>query len=201
MKTYNEEEPNEEGTKIISIEKSTPEIFSQGNKIYFYTEVTRETVLNLNKQIDDLTKQMKIIQFTYNFSLPPQIEIHICSDGGDVFASLASIDKISNSDVSIHTFCEGVVSSAASLISVCGHKRFITKNSCMLLHSVSSQFWGNYIDLKQEVKNMDLIMSIIKNIYLKKTKFKSKELGELLKHDLYLNSSKCLKMGLVDSIL
>ena len=54
--------------KIISIEKNTSDVGPQGNKIYFYSDVTRDTVLNLNRQIDELTKQMKSVQF--NFSLP-----------------------------------------------------------------------------------------------------------------------------------
>ena len=126
---------NTDTQQIISIEKPTLESQVQGNKIYFYTDISKETILSLNKQIDDLTKQMKIIQFTHNLSEPPPIEIHICSDGGDIFAANASIDKIINNKVPIYTYIEGVAASAASLISVCGHQRFISKNSCMLIHS------------------------------------------------------------------
>lgn len=190
-----------EEQQIISIGKPAIDTSTQGNKIYFYSDVSKDSILNLNKQIDDLSKQMKITQFNYNLSDPPPIEIHICSDGGDIFASLASVDKLMNNGVPIHTYCEGVVASAATLLSVCGNKRFITKNSCMLIHQVSSSLWGNYMEFKQEVQNLDLIMSIIENVYLKKSKFKLKELKELLKHDLYLDSIKCLKMGLVDTII
>lgn len=193
-------EENEE-QRIISVEKPTLETSTQGNKIYFYTDVSKESVLNLNKQIDDLSKQMKITQLTYNLSTPPPIEIHICSDGGDVFASMASVDKIMNNEVPIHTFCEGVVASGATLLSTAGHKRFITKNACMLIHQVSSGLWGNYMEFKDEIKNLELIMTLIKSVYLKKSKFKSKELDKILGHDLFLSAEECLKFGLVDNIL
>lgn len=189
-------------TKIVSLlEKSSVENCTQGNKIYFYEEITKDTIFGLNKQIDELSKQMKIIQFTYNFLKPPHIEIHICSDGGDIFAALASVDKIMNSEIPIHTHCEGVVASAGTLLSVCGLERFITKNSCMLLHQISGNFWGNFENIKDEHSNFSSIMKIIKNIYLKKTRFKTKELDDLLKHDLYLEADTCLKFGLVDKIL
>lgn len=191
---------NEE-QKIVSFEKPQMEGEPLGNKIYFYTDISKDTILTLNKQIDSVTKQMKIVQLTYDLISPPPIEIHICSDGGDVFAAMSSVDKINNNAVPIYTYIEGVAASAATLLSVCGHKRFISKNSVMLIHSVSSGLWGNYMAFKEELQNLDLIMTLIKSVYLKKSKFKEKELDEVLKHDLFMNSSKCLKMGLVDIII
>jgi len=187
--------------RMITIEAPRIETIPQGNKIYFYNEINKETILNLNKQIDEISKSMKMVQFLHNLSTPPAIEIHICSEGGDVFAAMASIDKISNSSVPIHTYCEGVAASCATLLSVCGHKRFITKNSCLLIHQVSSQLWGNYSNFKDELQNLDLIMNTIKSIYLKKTKIKSKQLDNILHHDVFFSSKECLKFGLVDEIL
>lgn len=194
---------NEEGDepKIISIEKSNPDSSPQGNKIYYYTDVSRESILNLNRQIDELTKQMKNVQFTYNLPEPPAIEIHLCSDGGDIFAAMASVDKIIDNPVPVDTYCEGLVASAATLLSAVGRKRYITKSSCMLVHQVSSGLWGNYMQFKDEIKNLELIMNMIKGVYLKKTKFDNSELEDLLSHDLYLNAEKCLEYGLVDAII
>lgn len=187
--------------KIISIEKSSTDTSPLGNKIYYYTDVSRESILSLNRQIDELTKQMKNIQFTYNLPEPPAIEIHICSDGGDIFAAMASVDKIIDNVVPVDTYCEGLVASAASLLSAVGRKRYITKSSCMLVHQVSSGLWGNYMQFQDEIKNLELIMSMIKGVYLKKTKFDNKELENLLSHDLYLNAEKCLDYGLVDAVI
>ena len=197
----NESEQTDEQTPKFIIEKSLNEIMPTGNKIYFYSDVTRESVLNLNRQIDELTKQMKIVQLTYNMPNPPRIEIHICSDGGDIFAGMSTVDKIINNSVPVDTYCEGIVASAATFLSCIGHTRYITKSSCMLIHQVSSGLWGNYMEFQDEIKNLELLMTLIKSVYLKKTKFKSKELDELLKKDLCLDSNKCLKYGLVDHIL
>jgi ATP-dependent Clp endopeptidase proteolytic subunit ClpP len=172
-----------------------------GNKIYFYSDVSRDTVLNLNKQIDELTKQLKTVQYTYSLPKAPPIEIHICSDGGDVFSAMAAVDKIKGNDVPVNTYCEGMVASAATLLSTSGNKRFISKSSCMLIHQVSSGLWGNYMEFKDEIKNLELIMNLIKSVYLKSTKFDSKKLDDLLSHDLYLSANECLKYGLVDEIV
>lgn len=191
---------DDQSPKFI-IERTPIDVMPQGNKIYFYSEVTRESILNLNRQIDELSKQMQIVQLTYNLPEPPRIEIHICSDGGDIFAGLAAVDKIVSNSVPVDTYCEGIVASAATLLSAVGHKRYITKSSCMLIHQVSSGLWGNYMQFKDEIKNLELLMNIIKGVYLKRTTFDDKELEELLNHDLCLNAERCLENGLVDKII
>jgi ATP-dependent protease ClpP protease subunit len=57
------------------------------------------------------------------------------------------------------------------------------------------------MEFQDEIKNLELIMSMIKSVYLKKTKFDNKELENLLSHDLYLNAEKCIEYGLVDKII
>lgn len=195
-KSVENEEP-----KVVSFEKPQLEGDPQGNKIYFYTDISKDTTLTLNKQIDFVTKQMRILQINYDLPTPPPIELHICSDGGDVLASMASFDKILRNEVPIHTFVEGVVASAGTILSVAGARRFISRSSFMLIHQVSSGLWGNYMQFKDEMKNLELIMTLIEGVYLKRSKFKSKQLGNLLKHDLFLSAEQCLKHGLVDQII
>ena len=183
------------------IQQGLSEVTPQGNKIYFYSDITRDTILALNRQIDETSKQMKILQVSYNLTEAPPIELHICSDGGDVFAGMSAMDKIINNSVPIHTYCEGMVASAATFLSVAGKKRFITKSSVMLIHQVSAGCWGKYSAFKDEMENLHLIMELIKAVYLKKTKFKEKELEGILSHDICLGADKCLKLGLVDVII
>lgn len=183
-----------------SDKESQISLFS-GNKLYFYSDVTRDSIYVLNRQIDELTKQLKIVQIQFDLPSPPPIELHISSEGGEIFSSLSTVDKIINNSIPISTHCEGIVASAATLISVVGSKRTISKNSCMLIHQVSGGLWGNYQEFKDELQNLDLIMKILKGIYTKHSKIAEDELIELLKHDLILSPEDCLKFGLVDSII
>jgi len=193
------EDMNSDEPRFIIQQNS--DLSPQANRIYFYTDVSRESILSLNRQIDETTKQMKIVQLTYDLESPPPIELHICSDGGDVFAGMAAVDKIVKNSVPIHTYCEGIVASAATFLSVSGHKRFITKSSCMLIHQVSSGLWGNYKQFKEEMENLSLIMQLIKNVYVGKTKFTEEELDDILSHDLCWGSARCLEYNLVDEVI
>lgn len=171
------------------------------NEIYFYDDVTRESIFNLNRQISEVSRTLSILKSQYNLSDSPVIDLYISSDGGDVFPAMSTVDRILNSKIPIHTRVEGSVASAATLLSVVGHKRYMGKNAFMLIHSVRSSFWGNFGELQDEFKNLELVMNKIKQIYLSKTKFKESELDDILKHDLYLDAKEALKYGLVDEII
>ena len=70
----------------------------------------------------------------------------------------------------------------------------------MLIHQLSSFFWGKYEEFKDEKQNLDKIMEMIKKVYAEYTKIPTKKLEEILKHDLWLDADQCLEYGLVDEI-
>ena len=101
----------------------------------------------------------------------------------------------------VYTYIDGFAASAATLISVVGKKRFITKNSLMLIHQLSGSDSGKYDELQDQMSNMKVLMDMIENIYLNHTYIQLNELEILLKKDIWLNAETCLKFGLVDEIL
>ena len=101
----------------------------------------------------------------------------------------------------IYTIIEGEAASAATLISVVGHKRFINSNAHMLIHQITSGFWGKMMEIEDEFKNLNLYMSKLKSIYENHTNLSEKKLNRILKKDIVWDSDTCLKYGLVDEIL
>ena len=49
--------------------------------------------------------------------------------------------------------------------------------------------------------NNDMLMEKIKGIYDEHTKIPKKELRKLLSHDLWWDAKKCLRYGMIDSII
>ena len=111
------------------------------------------------------------------------------------------MDLIQNSKTPIYTYVDGFAASAATLLSVAGKKRFMTKNSLMLIHQLSGGSQGKYSEMKDENENLDVLMDIIINFYLNNSKIKKDELLSILNRDIWLNSKKCLQYGLIDEIL
>ena len=103
--------------------------------------------------------------------------------------------------IEIYTYCEGKVASAGTLISIHGDKRFIGKNSVMLIHQISSGFFGKMNEIEDEMENLQLLMSKIIDMYKKNTKMKKRELDQLLVRDIWFDAKTCLVKGLVDEIL
>ena len=203
MKLKRSNHSHDEGQEqqiIISTEGSGPSS-PVGNKIYLYYDIDRNTILSVSKQIDEITRQLKLFQLLYGIKECPAIELHISSDGGEISPALNLVDKIRSNPIPINTYSEGMCASAATLILVAGKRRYITQNSHILMHQLSSGVWGNFEQIQDEKHNLDLFMSMIKNVYLKYTKIKSKELSELLKRDLCLPAEKCKEFGIIDEII
>ena len=111
------------------------------------------------------------------------------------------MDMIIGSRIPVNTIVDGCAASAATLISVVGTRRYITKHSYILIHQLSSIFWGNFEQLKDDMENSHKFMSMIKSIYKQYTKIPMKKLDEILKHDLWFTAEEALSYGLVDEII
>ena len=175
-------------------------VSTQDNKIYFYSEVSRPKVLTLNKNLVRVSNSIKNRSSVLQSQDIP-INLHICSYGGSVFSGFAAVDYIDGSKVPVHSYIDGCAASAATLMSVVAERRYIHKNSFMLIHQLSSGMWGNYEALKDSMENCDILMETIRNIYVKHTKIPKKKLNDILKRDLWFDAENCLTYGLVDEII
>ena len=170
------------------------------NKIYFYAGVNRDSAVELNKKVGEL--QSKSLTLGHNLDIePPFIHLFINSGGGSITSGISSMDTILRCKVPVYTYVDGFAASAATFLSVVGTKRFMSRNSYMLIHQLSSNFWGKYSEFEDEKQNLDLMMKTIKNVYKKYTKLPMKKLDEILKHDLMWNADKCLEYGMIDEII
>ena len=170
------------------------------NKIYYYSNVNRESAVELNKKIGEIESKNLTISNSLGVDKPP-VKIFINSGGGSITAGISSMDTILRTNVPVYTYVDGFCASAATFLSVVGTKRFISRNSYMLIHQLSSQLWGKYSEIEDEKQNLDLMMDTIRNVYKEYTKVPIKKLDEILKHDLLWDAKKCLDYGLVDEMI
>jgi len=172
------------------------------NRIYFYSEVKRSKILTLNKYIRTLNINLETVALSYNTGPKDRsIYLHINSYGGSVFAGLAAVDYIKNSKVPICSIVDGCAASAATLMSVVAKERKIHAHSFMLIHQLSSGMWGKFEELKDDIKNCEVLMAAIKKIYQDHTTIPKNKIDQILKRDLWFDAKTCLKYGLVDEIL
>ena len=170
------------------------------NKIYYYAGINRDGAVELNKKIGEL--ESKSLTLGNNLDIdPPTLKLFINSGGGSITAGISSMDTILRCKVPVDTYVDGFCASAATFLSVVGSYRFMSRNSYMLIHQLSGNFWGKYSEFEDEKQNLDLMMKTIKDVYKKYTKLPMKKLDEILKHDLLWDAETCLEYGLVDEIV
>ena len=170
------------------------------NKIYYYAGVNRESAAELNKKIGEIESKSLTLANTLDID-PPTLKVLINSGGGSITAGISSMDTILRTKVPVHTYVDGFAASAATFLSVVGNYRFMSRNSYMLIHQLSSAFWGTYSNFEDEKQNLDLMMKTIKDVYKKYTKVPMKKLDEILKHDLLWDAETCLEYGLIDEVI
>jgi len=207
LPTNDEDAENDEdelANPLATLLKERERVDIEDNNIYFRTDVSEKSVGKLVKLINKINKEYLALSAALRLGRlePEPIFLHITSEGGDLAMGFLAADVVKNSKVPIYTIVEGYCISAATLISVCGHKRYITENSLMLIHQLSAVQGGTYNNLRDHSSNNDLCMRQLKNIYLNNTdgKMKKTELEKLLCKDIFLDAKKCLEYGLSDDI-
>jgi ATP-dependent protease ClpP protease subunit len=172
------------------------------NSINFYADINTITCSELNRLLREMDVRMQHAKISLNDpDYDPTIHLRINSYGGEIFAGLSTVDVIRSLRTKVYTYVEGAAASAATMISIAGKKRFIGKNSFMLIHQLSSVCAGTFERLEDEQSNNRRIMGLIKSLYKEYTKIPMRELDNILKHDLWFDASTCLKYGIVDQII
>jgi len=189
---------NGAATKIV--EEEEPEVTKTiGNEIHFYGEITPENTLefveNFRKLEIHLLKQKADL-----IGYEPEIRIHIMSEGGDMFSGLLLKNILEKSRVKVITIAQGACCSAATFMFLGGSERRMGENAYLLIHQLSTDFWGKYQDLKNEMKSCDKFMAALKKMYMTKTQIPERKFKRLMKKDLFLSASKCLKYKIAHGI-
>ena len=171
-----------------------------GTTIYFSSEVTIESVLDLVEKLKKLEIQLlkQAIEFP---GYAPQITLFIHSSGGDAYAGLSGMDHIRNSKVPVKTVATGCCASAATFLLLGGSIRSMTPHTYILIHQVSTEgFWGKFEDLKDEMSQCKRMMTMIKSIYTQYTNIPNTTLNTFMKRDVYLHSEDCMRHHIVTEL-
>ena len=167
-----------------------------GNEILFYGEVSVENILEFIEkfkklEIDLLKRSADLIDYS------PVIRLHIMSEGGDIFSGMNAMNVIERSRVKVITIAQGACCSAATFMLMGGHERRIGQNAYVLIHQLSTEIWGKFHEIKDELKSCKKFMKCIKDLFMSKTEIPEKKFDKLMKKDLYLDARKCIKYKIV----
>jgi ATP-dependent Clp endopeptidase proteolytic subunit ClpP len=178
-------------------------VYRQGRIVFLSGVITQESagevinhLLNLiqyDDQEDEKQKEYK----------REDIKLFIKSNGGTVTDMFGMIDLIESSKTPINTYAIGNIASAAVPLFISGKKRYIYKNTEVMIHTCSGGTRGKIQDMIETIKNVEDTQVMIDNYILSKTKIAKERLVEVRekKLDWYLYADEAVKLGIADEIL
>jgi len=175
-------------------------IYIINNHLYFSADITSKTAFTLCKYLRSLEIKLMMENINMCSDIKPEIYLHITTNGGCIYSAFSIIDCFESLRIPVNTVIDSNVSSAGTIISIHGHKRYICNNSYVLIHELRSGCWGKLAYIDDTYKNCLKIQDHINKIYLDKTKITKKYLKEILVKDLELNAEECIRMGIADEI-
>ena len=95
-KAEDDNQENKEGPVMMMGSADDSKVSVENNKIYFYSGVTRQDNLMLNKLLYSTGNKMVSVKDLYQLDEMPKVYLHINSYGGSVFAGFGSVDYIRN---------------------------------------------------------------------------------------------------------
>jgi ATP-dependent protease ClpP protease subunit len=174
-------------------------IYIINNHLYFSADITPKSAFTLCKYLRSLEIKLKMENINPS-SIKPEIYLHITTNGGCIYSAFSIIDCFKSLSIPVNTVIDSNVSSAGTIISIHGNKRYICQNSYVLIHELRSGCWGKLAYIDDTYKNCLKIQDHINKIYLDKTKITKKFLKEILVKDLELNADESIKLGIADEI-
>ena len=127
-----------------------------------------------------------------------KIVINIASYGGNLFEALAIYDHIRSLKNKVVTKIVKSSASAATVISLAGDKRYITKNSRYLIHKPMVMLAGNSDDFEAALEQLKDLDKQTINLYVERTNLSEEEVLNLMKEEKFISAEEAIQMGFVD---
>ncbi|CYU88267.1 Clp protease ClpP [Streptococcus suis] len=129
------------------------------------------------------------------------IEIHINSGGGSVFAGSEIFTALKSYSGKKVVKIVGLAASAASVIAMAGDVIEMSPTAQMMIHNVSSFASGDHTALRKEADVIEAMNQSIANAYIIKSGKSMDELLDLMGDTTWFTAQKAVSFGLADSVM
>lgn len=175
---------------------------AKDNKIYLYGSVIEDDSWLWDDSEKENYIYPKAVRKLVDDIKDDEIELHINSYGGSVFAGISIYNTLKNSGKKITAYVDGVCASAATFILMAADKIFMPENTQLLVHRSSTFGWGNCKDLREIANDLEhLDKTTLLPTYKARFTGSEEELLELLDKEEWLDANKAKEYGFVDEVI
>lgn len=125
------------------------------------------------KWCDDDTCPTDISEFLKNLEGVQEINLHINSGGGSVFAGIAIYNMLKRHSAKITTYIDGIAASIASVIACAGDRIIIPENGTFMIHKPTNGYFLESLNadqLRKDADTLDICQKTIVQTYMSKVK-------------------------------
>ena len=128
------------------------------------------------------------------------VEIHINSPGGDVFAGSEIYTLLRGYSGKVKIKILGIAASAASVIAQAGESE-ISPTGMFMIHNVKTWSSGDYRDMEYTAEALRAANESIINAYVAKTGMTQEELQGLMDRETYMTAAQAVEYGFIDKVM
>jgi ATP-dependent protease ClpP protease subunit len=129
-----------------------------------------------------------------------RLDIHINSPGGSVSEAQAIYSRLADHRSEKIVYVDGLAASAASLIAMVGHKRYIRSNATMMIHAPSAATIGNAEVHRHSAGVLDRIGDSMLAIYTKRTGLDRDRLKSMMNEETWMTAEEAVELGFADEV-
>ena len=146
------------------------------------------------KWSDDDTCPSDISDFLKNLEDIQEINLHINSGGGSVFAGITIYNMLKRNNARITTYIDGIAASIASVIACAGDRIVIPANGTFMIHKPTNGYFFtsmNADQLRKDADTLDICQKAILQTYMSKTKegVTEEEINNLINEETWMVGS------------
>lgn len=189
--------------------EATPEpgVLPEPDAISYYV-LERERKIYLDFDVDPsiIRLQRMIMRWNMEDKGKPveertPIRLYIMSYGGELDCMWLLIDAIEMSATPVYTYNIGVCGSAASLIFMSGHKRFMAKRAKVIVHEGSASLAGDAVKVMDATDSYRKELKRMKDYILDRTEIPKAQLSKKRNNDWELDAAFCLENHVCDVVI
>lgn len=131
----------------------------------------------------------------------PEIELHLSSPGGDVFAGVAIYQSLKDHPAAVNVVIDSLAASAASFIAMAGDTIKIARNAQMMIHDAHGLSIGNAKDMRETATLLEKVSDNIADIYSQRAGGTVEDWRARMLAETWYSAQEAVEAGLADEIL
>jgi ATP-dependent Clp protease protease subunit len=181
-----------------NVEQSRADDGSNAGELYIYGTIYDEKCWG-----DEYTPK-ELISDLNKLGSVSELNVHIFSNGGDVFAGNAIYTLLKSRKETVNIYIDGIAASIASVVAMAGDNIYIASNAMFMIHNPMLFMFGMYnkIDLERRIVDLNRVRHVTMQSYTDRTGIPQDQIHEMLDANggdgTWIDAPTAIELGFAD---